>query len=137
MQDRAEIEKSESDTAFFFSLIYMAEFVIKLAMAGMVAEAREDRDIQIYEKSSSKVHQGFLESEAELLDCNGKKRFEGLIDDITTLRKTPQWGTWQPRIDESGPLNRLVPGSNKFTYVDEGMNYVFGQPMVSDSEEQF
>ena len=68
MQERVNIERSESDTAFFYSSMYKAEFVIKMAVAGMVAAIREDRDRHRYRALYRLVRANGVGEWAEVLD---------------------------------------------------------------------
>lgn len=49
MQKRLEVARQESDTAFFFHLLYFGEMVVKLTAAGLVAAIVDDRDRHRYQ----------------------------------------------------------------------------------------
>ena len=46
--DRAEIEKNESDSAYFHALMYAGEIALKLTVSGLVAAVQDDRDRNRY-----------------------------------------------------------------------------------------
>jgi len=48
MSARAELARSESDTAYFFDLLYLGEFVIKVTVLELLAGIQDDRDHHRY-----------------------------------------------------------------------------------------
>lgn len=48
MQDRVEVARQESDTAFFLHLMYFGELIVKLAISSLVATVADDSDRNAY-----------------------------------------------------------------------------------------
>lgn len=100
MKERLEIARQESDTAFFFHLLYFGEMILKLTAAGLVAAIGDDRDRHRYRQLY------------RLVRADGVDDWSNLIDDILTgptaqfltpaaraeqreLTQRHQEGTWQ------------------------------------------
>ena len=66
--DHASNEKSESDSAYFYALMYTGEAVMKLTVAGLVAAVQEDREAHRYRLESRLVRADGLGSWDEVLD---------------------------------------------------------------------
>ena len=43
MRDRVEVERSDSDVAYFFSLLYYGELISKLIVSALVAGIEDDK----------------------------------------------------------------------------------------------
>lgn len=65
---RAENAKQESDTAYFFSLLYVGELIIKLAVSGFVACVSDDRSRSRYTQLHRLVRADGIGEWAQVLD---------------------------------------------------------------------
>ncbi len=68
MIERVEIEKEDSDSAYFNSLMYLGEMVMKLTISGLVAAIRTDRDNHRYRAERQLVRADSLGSWVTTLD---------------------------------------------------------------------
>lgn len=48
MRERATLARDESDTAYFFDLLYFGELVIKILVAELLGAVQEDRERHRY-----------------------------------------------------------------------------------------
>ena len=72
MWEQTEISKQESDTAYFYSLTYLGEMVLKITAAGLVSAVENDRDRHRYRQ----LHR--------LVRADGLGEWSGVIDDVLT-----------------------------------------------------
>lgn len=68
MIERVEIEKEESDSAYFNSLMYLGEMVTKLTISGLAAAIRTDRDNHRYRAEYQLVRADSLGGWTKVLD---------------------------------------------------------------------
>ncbi|MCR6491635.1 NB-ARC domain-containing protein [Cellulomonas sp. P24] len=68
MLERVEIARSDSDTAYFFELLYLGEFTIKLITVELLAGLRDDRDRQRYALEHRLVRADGIGAWAEIVD---------------------------------------------------------------------
>ncbi|MYB62815.1 MAG: ATP-binding protein [Gemmatimonadetes bacterium] len=74
---RAEIEKKESDVAYFNALMYAGEVVLKLVVSGLVAALKDDRDRNKYRL------------EYQLVRADGLGTWNYVLDDLITGKSYP------------------------------------------------
>jgi NB-ARC domain len=72
MWEQTEICKQESDTAYFYSLTYLGEMVLKITAAGLIAAIEDDRDRHRYRQ----LHR--------LVRADGLGEWSSAIDDVLT-----------------------------------------------------
>jgi hypothetical protein len=72
MWKQAEIAKQESDTAYFYSLMYFGEMLLKITAAGLVSAIEDDRDRHRYRQ----LHR--------LVRADGLGEWSSAIDDVLT-----------------------------------------------------
>jgi len=68
MFERVEFEKSDSDVAAFYSLLYAGEIVTKLLVCGLLAGVNEDRDRNKYSQLHKLVRSDGIGEWASILD---------------------------------------------------------------------
>ncbi len=68
MRDRADLARDESDTAYFFDLLYLGEMTIKLLVVELLAAMQQDRERQRYSLEYRLVRADGLGEWAEVLD---------------------------------------------------------------------
>jgi NB-ARC domain-containing protein len=72
MWKQADIAKQESDTAYFYSLTYLGEMVLKITAAGLIAAIEDDRDRHRYRQ----LHR--------LVRADGLGEWSSALDDVLT-----------------------------------------------------
>lgn len=72
MRERASLAREESDTAYFFDLLYLGEFVLKILVAELVAGVGEERDRHRYSL------------EYRLLRADGIGEWTEVLDELLT-----------------------------------------------------
>jgi hypothetical protein len=72
MWKQADIAKQESDTAYFYSLTYLGEMVLKITAVGLIAAIEDDRDRHRYRQ----MHR--------LVRADGLGEWSSAIDDVLT-----------------------------------------------------
>lgn len=70
MWKQTEIAKQESDTAYFYSLTYLGEMVLKITAAGLISAIEDDRDRHRYRQ----LHR--------LVRADGLGEWSSAIDDV-------------------------------------------------------
>jgi hypothetical protein len=68
MLERLAVEKEDSDSSYFFGLMYTSEMMFKLVVAGLVSGIRDDRDRHRYREAYSLVRADSLGQWADVLD---------------------------------------------------------------------
>ncbi|MGH8881978.1 MAG: hypothetical protein ACRD0P_32290 [Stackebrandtia sp.] len=68
MWERAGLARDESDTAYFFELLYLGEMVVKLLVIELLAALPDDRERHRYELECRLVQADGIGEWAEVLD---------------------------------------------------------------------
>lgn len=135
MLELADIEKQDSDTAYFYTLMYVGEAVLKLTVLGLLAASNEDNDRSRYRIEYTLARADGVGSWANALNDILKgpvaqNRHVGARSTAVALTQKSAAGTWQDEAVRSlqacfEPLNRQPnPISDNFvTGVDWYTNF--------------
>jgi hypothetical protein len=104
MIERVSVARQESDTAFFFSLLYFGEMLVKLTTAGLVAAILDDRERHRYRQLY------------RLVRADGLGEWSVAIDDILT-GPTAQFLTPAARVEQRELIQRSTLGTWQYESV--------------------
>lgn len=106
MLQRVETEKQDSDTSYFFALMYFGELVTKFTVAGLVAAVLNDKDRHRY----TQLHR--------LVRADGIGEWANVLDDVLT-GPASQFLQRQARAEQKELTQRIKPTAWQYEAVSE------------------